>query len=89
MSDCEFLSLSFSFDCFRIFFRFFECLGTIFSFVTSDVESKINILEKYRKDPKFGDDYVTLQSMMEYEAKNNLLRSEDRPSGDYYDDYDD
>lgn len=54
----------------------------MFSFVTSDVESKINILETYRNDPKCNDDYVTLQSMMEYEAKHNLLRSEERPSGD-------
>ncbi|XP_053212565.1 ceramide-1-phosphate transfer protein-like [Panonychus citri] len=61
--------------------KFFECLGTVFSFVTSDVESKINILETYRNDPKCNDDYVTLQSMMEYEAKHNLLRSEERPSG--------
>ncbi|XP_015794773.1 ceramide-1-phosphate transfer protein [Tetranychus urticae] len=79
--DVSALSLDLYIEAYKELQKFFNCLGTVFSFVTSDVESKINILECYRNDQNCGADYKTLQSMIEYEAKNNLLKSEDRPSG--------
>ena len=56
-------------------------LGSVFSFVASDVTSKIEILEKYRSDTEVGQHYQTFQSMIKYEHENNLLKDKRRPSG--------
>lgn len=52
-------------------------------FVTSDLESKIGLLENYRSMEKGGCNpaYLTIQSAIEYETKQNLLRDSKRPSG--------
>lgn len=52
-------------------------------FVTSDLEAKIGLLENYRNIEK-GDcnpAYLTIQSVIEYETKENLLRDSKRQSG--------
>jgi len=63
--------------------RFFHSLGTIFLFVTSDLETKIGLLEGYRNMEKSGCNpaYLTIQSAIEYETKENLLRDTKRQSG--------
>lgn len=63
--------------------RFFHSLGTIFLFVTSDLETKIGLLEGYRNTEKgtCNPAYLTIQSTIEYETKENLLRDTKRQSG--------
>ena len=61
--------------------RFFHSLGTVFSFVAKDVDSKIAILESYRSDPETGANYETFQSMIKYEESEQLLQDQKRPSG--------
>lgn len=56
-------------------------LGKVFSFVASDVESKITILQNYRSDPDIGENYVSIQTLIKYEEANNRLRDSKRPSG--------
>lgn len=51
--------------------RFFHLLGKVFSFVASDVESKLSILEKLRSEDE-DDRYVTIQSMIKYEKSCNF-----------------
>lgn len=52
-------------------------------FVTSDLETKIGLLEGYRNTEKGGCNpaYLTIQSAVEYETKENLLRDPKRQSG--------
>ncbi|XP_013790173.2 ceramide-1-phosphate transfer protein-like, partial [Limulus polyphemus] len=61
-------------------YRFFGFLGSVFSFVASDVLSKITILEGYLNS-EIGEHYMTIQAMITYENTNNLLRDPKRPSG--------
>lgn len=61
--------------------RFLDIFGKVFHFVTKDIESKLNLLDGYMKDESLDKNYQTLQSMVEYERKNNLLKKDDRPSG--------
>lgn len=58
-------------------------MGTIFLFVTSDLETKIGLLETYRNVEKGGCNpaYLTIQSAIEFETKENLLRDTKRQSG--------
>lgn len=52
-------------------------------FVTSDLENKIGLVEGYRNTEKGGCNpaYLTIQSAIEYETKEKLLRDSKRPSG--------
>lgn len=60
--------------------RFLQLLGTVFNFVSHDIQKKVTILQCYRKGGA-GDYYYSIQSMIEYEQENNLLTSSDRQSG--------
>lgn len=83
MSDKNAISLNFYINGFKELMKFFHSLGTIFLFVTSDLETKIGLLENYRTVEK-GDcnpAYLTIQSTIEYETKENLLRDTKRQSG--------
>ncbi|XP_002739040.1 ceramide-1-phosphate transfer protein-like [Saccoglossus kowalevskii] len=53
--------------------RFFELLGPIFSFVARDLEDEIHTLQAHRKC-SYGEHYVTVQSMIDYEVKNKLTK---------------
>lgn len=57
---------------------FFDMLGTVFGFITSDVREKIGILQEHRKS-KVGDKYVLVQSMFEFEIANDLTQKKTRP----------
>ncbi|KAM5247051.1 ceramide-1-phosphate transfer protein [Ctenodactylus gundi] len=52
--------------------RFLNSLGTIFSFISKDVVSKLHIMERYRSSPQ-GEHYTSLQSMVAYEVGNRLV----------------
>ncbi|XP_063293006.1 ceramide-1-phosphate transfer protein [Pelobates fuscus] len=52
--------------------RFMNSLGSIFSFVSKDAVSKIQIMENYLKGES-GERYRSLQSMIEYELSGNLV----------------
>ncbi|XP_040181790.1 ceramide-1-phosphate transfer protein [Rana temporaria] len=52
--------------------RFMNSLGTVFSFVSKDAVSKIQIMENYLGG-EHRERYRTLQSMVEYELSSNLV----------------
>ncbi|XP_067423355.1 ceramide-1-phosphate transfer protein [Emydura macquarii macquarii] len=64
--------------------RFLNCLGAIFSFISKDAVTKIQIIENYRNSDQ-REKYLTVQSMVEYELANGLVdlkkRSEHPDSG--------
>uniref|UniRef100_A0A8D0DKW2 Ceramide-1-phosphate transfer protein n=1 Tax=Salvator merianae TaxID=96440 RepID=A0A8D0DKW2_SALMN len=51
---------------------FLNTMGAIFSFVSKDAVSKIQIMEDFRSSDQ-KDHYETLQSMVSYELKNGLV----------------
>ncbi|XP_035213797.1 ceramide-1-phosphate transfer protein-like [Stegodyphus dumicola] len=55
-------------------------LGSVFGFVASDIISKVNILEEYRRSEN-ANEYATVQSMIEYESSNGITKDTSRPSG--------
>eukprot|EP00117_Sycon_ciliatum_P016008 scpid76599/ scgid15620/ Glycolipid transfer protein domain-containing protein 1 len=57
--------------------QLFNLLGTVFSFVHSDVHEKIGILRHHLKTT--GDVYSTVQAMMKYEMDNNLTAAKTSP----------
>ncbi|KAH9511922.1 ceramide-1-phosphate transfer protein [Dermatophagoides farinae] len=61
--------------------KFFNMFGALFTFVTKDVHSKIEILESYANDDNHGSNYRTIALMIEFERNQNLLIDQKRPSG--------
>ncbi|CAG5131711.1 unnamed protein product [Candidula unifasciata] len=67
-------------DAYEELCKLFRLFGTIFTFVTSDVEQKICILREYNK----GDDsqeYKTVQSMLQFEVLHELTDNKKKASG--------
>ncbi|XP_069178702.1 ceramide-1-phosphate transfer protein isoform X2 [Procambarus clarkii] len=60
--------------------KFLKILGTVFNFVSHDIQKKVTILQCYCKGGA-GDYYYSIQSMIEYERENNILTSSDQQSG--------
>ncbi|XP_078616209.1 ceramide-1-phosphate transfer protein-like isoform X2 [Branchiostoma floridae x Branchiostoma japonicum] len=60
--------------------KLLEMLGTVFSFVTSDAKSKIEILEAYRASEQ-GEHYATIESMLQYEKDTGIVLDNKKPSG--------
>ncbi|XP_071523854.1 ceramide-1-phosphate transfer protein-like isoform X3 [Panulirus ornatus] len=60
--------------------KFLKLLGTVFNFVSHDIQKKVTTLQCYRKGGA-GDYYYSIQSMIEYERENNLMMSSDQQSG--------
>lgn len=58
---------------------FLQLLGSIFTFVVSDVNEKIQILRDYRMGPD-ADQYVTIDKMMGHEIQHQLTKKS-KPSG--------
>ncbi|XP_048206016.1 ceramide-1-phosphate transfer protein isoform X1 [Perognathus longimembris pacificus] len=52
--------------------RFLNSLGTIFSFISKDVASKLQTMEQLRSGPQ-REHYTSLQSMVAYEVGNKLV----------------
>jgi len=55
-------------------------MGKIFSFIASDLDAKIEILENFLKSNN-SENFVTINKMMKYEMDNNLLEKKDYVSG--------
>jgi len=61
--------------------RFFKLMGSVFGFVSKDLESKIDILHQHQAGEK-ETKYETIQSMIDYEVSNKLTKSKTKlPSG--------
>ncbi|XP_034240365.1 ceramide-1-phosphate transfer protein [Thrips palmi] len=61
-------------------FKFFQLMGTVFSFVGSDVKSKIDILEDLSNSSD-GHHFTSVKKMIIYEKGENLLKKKDYVSG--------
>lgn len=55
-------------------------MGTVFGFVSSDVNSKIEILETHRQKEN-AEKFETFGKMLEYEKTSSLLDKKDYVSG--------
>ncbi|XP_049782044.1 ceramide-1-phosphate transfer protein [Schistocerca cancellata] len=60
--------------------KFFHLLGSVFSFVSSDVENKIEILQQFRAE-KESSNFVSLKTMILYEKSSGLLNNSKYVSG--------
>ncbi|XP_035914203.1 LOW QUALITY PROTEIN: ceramide-1-phosphate transfer protein [Anopheles stephensi] len=67
-------------EAFKELYKFFQLMGTVFGFVSSDVKEKVEILEKLRGKEN-ADSFLTIRTMMEYEQEANLLSKKDYVSG--------
>lgn len=54
-------------------------MGSVFSFVSSDLKQKIDILIEQRN--KDSQNYTTVKTMIDYEKENNLLEKPDFVNG--------
>ncbi|GAB0086254.1 ceramide-1-phosphate transfer protein [Sergentomyia squamirostris] len=60
--------------------KFFQLMGKVFGFVSSDVKSKVEILEEFRtKDSR--EHFSSFQKMIAHEKDNGLLEKKDYVSG--------
>lgn len=57
---------------------FFDSLGSVFGFITSDVRDKIGILQ-YHRGNQNGDQYEHVKCMFDYEVKNKLTDAQTKP----------
>lgn len=71
------------FFCGKFYCRFFSLLGSVFSFVSNDVRSKIDILNKHLhdSDKQKSEQFVTVKRMINYEKSNGLLQDRKYVSG--------
>lgn len=60
-------------------YRFFQLMGSVFSFVSSDLKQKIDHLNELMG--KEEERYVTVKSMIEHEKENQLLEKPDYSNG--------
>jgi hypothetical protein len=51
--------------------KFLNCLGTVFMFVTTDINDKIRLLDGYLKEKP--EHYTTIHSLVRYEHSANML----------------
>nr|CAB3233603.1 ceramide-1-phosphate transfer protein [Phallusia mammillata] len=66
-------------DAWEELIRFLNSMGKAFTFVSSDVVDKVGILRDFRKSNE-GRNYATIEEMMSYEKKNDLINYKDAPS---------
>lgn len=67
-------------DCKALFFRFLNLIGSVFSFVSSDVKSKIKVMDKHREGEN-ALHYDSFKKMMKHEKESNLFEKNDFVSG--------
>ncbi|KYN14809.1 PREDICTED: ceramide-1-phosphate transfer protein [Trachymyrmex cornetzi] len=60
-------------------YKFFQLMGSVFSFVSSDLKQKIEVLIELKN--KDAQNYMTVKSMIEYERENKLLEKADFVNG--------
>ncbi|XP_037948756.1 ceramide-1-phosphate transfer protein [Teleopsis dalmanni] len=61
--------------------KFFQLMGSVFGFVSSDVRSKIDILEEFRSNDGTTTNFKTIKTMIEYEINTDLLKDKNYISG--------
>ncbi|XP_059489894.1 ceramide-1-phosphate transfer protein [Neocloeon triangulifer] len=61
-------------------YKFLILMGKLFSFVGSDIKSKLDILEEIRQSDKDGN-FVTVKKMMVFEKEQDLLKKKGYVSG--------
>jgi len=66
---------------FREILKFFQLLGSIFSFVSSDVKTKVEILEDFRANKEVADNFKSIKQMILYEKDKELLQKKGYVSG--------
>lgn len=57
---------------------FFDSLGSVFGFITSDVREKIGILQHHRSKEN-SDKYVTIKRMFDFEVEKELTAAQTKP----------
>lgn len=66
-------------DAYNELYKFFQLMGTVFGFVSSDLKQKIEILfELINKDDQ---NYTTAKAMIEYEKENKILEKGNHSNG--------
>uniref|UniRef100_A0A336MVV4 CSON008513 protein n=1 Tax=Culicoides sonorensis TaxID=179676 RepID=A0A336MVV4_CULSO len=60
-------------------YKFFTAMGSVFGFVSSDIKSKVDILEELRKTDI--EKYFSVKSMMDHERDTDLLEKKHFVSG--------
>ncbi|KAI4490505.1 hypothetical protein M0804_003449 [Polistes exclamans] len=66
-------------DAYNELYKFFQLMGSVFSFVSSDLKQKIDILVDLTN--KNDQNYVTIKSMIEHEKENKLIEKSDTVNG--------
>ncbi|XP_053321095.1 glycolipid transfer protein domain-containing protein 2 isoform X2 [Spea bombifrons] len=62
----------------RELIKFMDALGTVFTFISSETRTKINILQGYL-DGEHGQSYRTISSMIRYELDNEVVNFKELP----------
>ncbi|KAK0075454.1 hypothetical protein PV325_004778 [Microctonus aethiopoides] len=65
-------------DAYNELYKFFQLMGTVFSFVSSDLKQKIDHLNNLLSKE---DKYSTIKSMIEYEKESKLIEKTDYSNG--------
>ncbi|GLV38257.1 uncharacterized protein CBL_12905 [Carabus blaptoides fortunei] len=68
-------------ESYKELYKFFNLMGTVFGFVSSDLKSKIDILETFLNDATVTENFVSVKIMMRYEIDAGLLQKKDYVSG--------
>ncbi|XP_014477509.1 PREDICTED: ceramide-1-phosphate transfer protein [Dinoponera quadriceps] len=66
-------------DAYNELYKFFQLMGSVFSFVSSDLKQKIDVLIELRN--RDNQNYTTIKTMIEYERDNKLLEKADFVNG--------
>ncbi|CRK86173.1 CLUMA_CG000230, isoform A [Clunio marinus] len=73
--------INFYLEAFREILKFFQLMGSIFGFVSSDVKSKIEILEAFQLNNEKNEHFQSVKKMITYEQDEDLLYKKDYVSG--------
>ncbi|KAM3926785.1 glycolipid transfer protein domain-containing protein 2 [Leptodactylus fuscus] len=77
-SDQEIL-LEHYLEAWRELIKFMDSMGTVFTFISHETITKIDILQKYLNGEN-GRNYRTIRSMMKYELENDVVNFKELPS---------
>merc|ERR1711981_111035 len=66
-------------DGFEELYKFLNLLGTVFGWVSTDVDAKMEVLRQHRKAEN-ADKYENVQDMVAYEVDNKLIKPKARDS---------
>ena len=61
-------------------YKFLNLLGTVFGWVSTDVDAKLNVIRAHRKSES-SDHYQDVRSMLKYEVEAKLIKPKAKDSG--------